>query len=106
MKNKSKKNSGDALVLILIIIAVFSIVMPPIISWAITTNNLIKQTVTREQALQIAEAGIDYYQWHLAHFPTDYKDGTNTNGPYVHNYIDTDTQNILGQYSLSNHPAH
>jgi hypothetical protein len=100
MQKQNKKNNGDVLMLLLIIITVFSIVMPPIISWAITTNNLIKETVTKEQALQIAEAGINYYEWHLAHFPTDYRDGTNTNGPYVHNYTDTDTQNVLGQYSL------
>jgi len=100
MLRQKKKNSGDVLILLIIIISVFTTVMPPIISWAITTDKLIKETVTREQALQIAEAGINYYQWHLAHFPTDYKDGTNTSGPYVHNYTDTDTQNILGQYSL------
>jgi type II secretory pathway pseudopilin PulG len=101
-KNEKKlfKQSGDALLLLLIIISIFSVIMPPIISWTITTDKLVRETVTREQALQIAEAGINYYQWHLAHFPTDYKDGTNASGPYVHNYIDTDTQNVLGQYSL------
>ncbi len=100
MLKQKKINRGDVLVLLIIIISVFSVVMPPIISWVITTDNLIKQTINKEQALQIAEAGINYYQWHLAHFPADYKDGTNTNGPYVHNYTDTDTQKILGQYSL------
>jgi len=95
-----KKNKGDILLLLLVIIGIFSAVMPPIISWAITTDRMIKQSTTEEQALQIAEAGVNYYQWHLAHFPTDYKDGTNTSGPYVHNYTDLDTQNILGQYSL------
>ena len=104
-RNKKNKGlptgqAGDTLVLMLVIIAIFLVVMPPIISWTVTTDKLIRETVVKEQALQIAEAGINYYQWHLAHFPTDYKDGTNTNGPYVHNYIDTDTQNILGQYSL------
>ena len=101
MFRQNKKNKGDVLVLLLIIISVFSIVMPPIISWAITTDKLIRENVSKEQALQIAEAGINYYQWHLAHFPNDYKDGTNTNGPYIHNYVDLDTENILGTYSLT-----
>ena len=100
MFQQNKKNGGDVLLLLLIIIVVFSIVMPPIISWAVTTDKLVRENVSKEQALQIAEAGINYYQWHLAHFPTDYQDGTNTNGPYVHNYTDTDTQTVLGQYSL------
>ena len=97
---KNRKNKGDALLLLLIIISIFSVVMPPIISWVVTTDKLTQETVAKEQALQIAEAGINYYQWHLAHFPADYRDGTNTNGPYVHNYVDTDTENVLGQYSL------
>jgi hypothetical protein len=99
-QKQKKKKAGDVLVLLLVIIAIFSVVMPPIISWAINMDTLIKQTIAKEQALQIAEAGINYYQWHLAHFPTDFKDGTNVNGPYVHNYVDTDTEDILGQYSL------
>jgi type II secretory pathway pseudopilin PulG len=100
-KNKSlPAQAGDALLLLLIIISIFAVIMPPIISWTVTTDKLIRQTTSKEQALQIAEAGINYYQWHLAHYPNDYKDGTNTNGPYVHNYTDTDAQKILGQYSL------
>jgi hypothetical protein len=98
---KYKKNKGDVLLLLLIVIFVFSLTMSPIISWTVTTGRLIGASVDREEALQIAEAGINYYQWHLAHFPTDYKDGTNTNGPYVHNYVDLDTQNVIGQYSLT-----
>ncbi|HSY30259.1 MAG TPA: hypothetical protein VK832_22280, partial [Burkholderiaceae bacterium] len=43
----------------------------------------------------------DYYQWHLAHFPTDYQDGTGGPGPYVHSYVDFDTQTTIGQYSLT-----
>jgi type II secretory pathway pseudopilin PulG len=95
------KNKGDTLLLLIIVVAIFSAVMIPIINWSVTTGVLIRNSTDREQALQIAEAGINYYQWHLAHYPTDYKDGTNTNGPYVHNYTDSDTQKVIGQYSLS-----
>jgi hypothetical protein len=58
-------------------------------------------TIDREKSLQIAEAGVNYYQWHLAHYPNDYQDGTGTTGPYVHNYADFDTQQPMGQFSLS-----
>lgn len=93
--------AGDTLMLLIIAISVFGLVMPPIISWIITTDKLVRQATNKEQALQIAEAGINYYQWHLAHYPSDYQDGTNTAGPYVHNFIDTNTQNTIGQYSLT-----
>jgi hypothetical protein len=99
LKN-TKYNKGEVLTLLLVVIFVFSITMTPIITWTVTISKVIRSSMNKEQALQIAEAGINYYQWHLAHYPTDFKDGTNNNGPYVHNYVDFDNQTILGQYSL------
>lgn len=57
-----------------------------------------------EHALQVAEAGINYYLWHLAHDATDYKDGNTTPasppyGPYVHDYKDA-TGKKIGTYTL------
>ena len=83
IKNKKHNNKGGVLLLLLIVIFVFSLVTPPIISWTVLTSKVIRTTGDKEQALQIAEAGINYYQWHLAHYPNDYKDGTNENGPYI-----------------------
>lgn len=57
------------------------------------------QAVNREKALHIAEAGIDYYRWHLAHAPTDFQNGTGGPGPYVHDFRNKDG-NIIGQFSL------
>lgn len=101
MKIKNiKLNRGDVLVVMLFVVFIFSVTMFPIINWAVIESKTIRSGVAREQALQIAEAGINYYQWHLAHFPSDYKDGTGASGPYVHDYADLDNQNIIGQYSL------
>lgn len=55
-------------------------------------------------ALQIAEAGANYYRWHLAHATDDYADGTgqagcNPCGPYTHDYTDP-SGSVLGQFSL------
>jgi len=98
---KIKNNQGDVIVLLLIVTFIFTLTMSPIISWTATTFKLIRTSVIKEQALQIAEAGINYYQWHLAHYPNDFKDGTNANGPYIHDYVDSDTQDLLGRYSLT-----
>ncbi|MCX6718585.1 MAG: hypothetical protein NTY81_03240 [Candidatus Staskawiczbacteria bacterium] len=84
----------------IIIIAIFIMVMFPVIMVFTGKLQLLKLTIEKEEALQIAEAGINYYQWHLAHFPNDYKDGTGSSGPYVHNYTDYDTQQNIGQFSL------
>lgn len=53
----------------------------------------------RDMAFQVAEAGISYYRWHLAHNPGDYQDGTGAPGPYVHEYKDKDGD-LVGYYSL------
>ncbi len=52
-----------------------------------------------EVALNIAEAGVNYYRWHLAHDPLDFTDGTGQTGPYVHEYFDPQGKSI-GYYSL------
>ena len=56
------------------------------------------------EALNVAEAGINYYLWHMSHNSADYKDGGSTPstapyGPYIHNYYDSDG-NSLGTYTL------
>jgi Tfp pilus assembly protein PilX len=57
--------------------------------------------IGRQQALHIAEAGVNYYLWHMAHNAGDYKDGNTTPatpdanlgyGPYAHDYVDANTQ--------------
>lgn len=57
------------------------------------------------QALDIADAGINYYLWHLSHNSSDYTDGNVQSGigpygPYAHDYYDTNGTKI-GQYSLT-----
>ncbi len=98
---KIKLNRGEIILLLLIVVFVFSLTTFPIINWMVTTSKVIRAGESKEQALQISEAGINYYQWHLAHYPTDYQDGTGAAGPYVHDYIDLDTQTVIGQYSLT-----
>jgi hypothetical protein len=89
------------------------IVAALIIAGAVTQvifNNffIVGNNVQRQQAFNIAEAGINYYLWHLSHNPNDYKDGQSTPttpdatlgyGPYVHNYIDDNAIN-KGTFTL------
>ncbi|WKZ29485.1 MAG: hypothetical protein QY323_02010 [Patescibacteria group bacterium] len=53
----------------------------------------------RQLAVQVAEAGIEYYRWHLAHAPLDFQDGTGTAGPYVHEYKDASGE-VIGHFAL------
>lgn len=47
----------------------------------------------------IAEAGAEYYRWHLAHAQQDYQDGTGTSGPYTHDYYNA-AGDVMGQFVL------
>ena len=99
MKNQ-KKQHGAILIYLIIIIAVFVMIMLPVVADFAGKIQILRSSISREQAFQIAEAGVNYYQWHLAHFSDDYQDGTGQAGPYIHDYIDFDTQQKIGQFSL------
>lgn len=95
-----QKQLGVILVYEILITFIFSVVMVAILATANLQIRALRSSINREQALQIAEAGVNYYQWHLSHFPTDYQDGTSGPGPYIHDYVDRDTQLVLGRFSL------
>lgn len=61
--------------------------------------NYSNRQVGSEIALNIAEAGVNYYRWHLAHDPDDFTDSTGIPGPYEHEYKDPQGK-ALGKYSL------
>ena len=100
-KQKAMRCGGVIIIYEIVIIFIFSLVMTGMISYSIYQLKLISSISRREQAFQIAEAGSNYYQWHLAHFSNDYKDGTNNAGPYIHDFVDKDTQQIIGRFSLT-----
>jgi hypothetical protein len=92
---------GDVIILVLLLVAIVSLILLPFFNVLAKELDVAKTRIDREEALQIAEAGVDYYQWHLAHFPTDYQDGTGQAGPYTHAYTDYDTQQVIGDFQLT-----
>lgn len=97
-----KIKKGFILVNVLVFGVIAIIVTTAMVNWGGTMLKDTKQLTAREQAFQIAEAGIDYYRWHLAHSPSDYKDGTatTTNGPFIHDFKDKDG-NLIGHFELT-----
>jgi hypothetical protein len=98
-KNRRFASSGQIIIPALVFGCIAIIVVAALLSWASLNLKLTRQAVRKEQALQIAEAGNDYYRWHLAHAKTDYQDGTGVAGPYVHEFADKNGD-VLGQFSL------
>jgi hypothetical protein len=79
---------GYLMLLAIVFGAVFLTVLGALSSYVLTENRSQSSTTGRSKALAIAEAGLEYYRWHLAHFPTDLKNGTGGSGPYVMPYYD------------------
>lgn len=100
MSMNSTRQEGSILVYSIVIIFIFSLVMLSALSYAQVQLKTIRGSVNKELAFAIAEAGVNYYEWRLAHFPNDYQDGTGAPGPYVHDFIDDETGEVIGRYSL------
>lgn len=94
------KNKGAMLIQALVFGTIAIYFISSIAGWAASNIRASKHEFNRELALQISEAGIDYYRWHLAHSPTDFQDGTGQPGPYAHDFTDKDG-NIIGQFTLN-----
>lgn len=99
MKNNYYKE-GYLLIQTLVFAAIAVVVIAGLMSYAAGAVKLSRQAINSTQAFEIAEAGIEYYRWHLAHAPTDYTDGTGIPGPYVKNFYDKNGI-LLGVYSLT-----
>lgn len=94
-------------------IIAFSIMATAIVEITFNNFTIVGNIVKSQQAFNIAEAGLNYYMWHLNHNPTDYKDGGTTPatpdpslgyGPYTHTYIDGNGAST-GTYTLWIKPA-
>lgn len=103
LNQQPNQEQGAALMFIVVFTAIFVLMMSGLISLITYQKRLSDSRVAKIQALHIAEAGINYYRWHLAHDPDDYQDGTATSGPYVHEYNDP-TTGLIGTYSLEIDP--
>ncbi|MBI2037321.1 MAG: hypothetical protein HYT15_00090 [Candidatus Magasanikbacteria bacterium] len=95
-------NRGNILLVVMIFGTIsLTVIVLGLTGYAVSENSASNKKHNSEMALQIADAGVNYYRWHLAHNKTDYYDGnsTSTPGPYVHDYLDKDGT-VIGQYSL------
>jgi Tfp pilus assembly protein PilX len=103
-------NESDGFILPTVLsFIIVAIILSAAVMEVIDTNfSAVNNNVQRQQAFNIAEAGINYYLWHLSHNSTDFKDGQSTPttpdpnlgyGPYIHHYIDANATDE-GTYTL------
>jgi len=85
-----RARSGQLSVIILLFATVTVILVSGFTLLAASFLQLSSRAWNKSQAFAIAESGIEYYRWHLAHAPADYEDGTGHAGPYTHTYYNKD----------------
>lgn len=103
-----KKQKGSILIFTVVFTTIFTVILSGLISLVLLQQRVVDRQIASEKALNIAEAGINYYHWHLAHAINDYADGTgaincNPCGPYQHDYSDPWNSDI-GKYELKIYP--
>ncbi len=96
--NKTTQN-GTITPALLIVASAFIIVIYAMVFILALQFDFSHRQIASDKALQIAEAGLNYYNWHLSKDPDDYQDGTGQPGPYKHDYLDPQGGKV-GEYSL------
>ncbi|MDB5265032.1 MAG: hypothetical protein JWN64_603 [Parcubacteria group bacterium] len=76
------------MLLALVFGAIFLLVLGALSSFVLSENKLQSSATAKSRGLAIAEAGLEYYRWFLAHNPNDVQNGTGVAGPYVIPYND------------------
>ncbi|MGB0757124.1 MAG: hypothetical protein ACPGO5_01585 [Patescibacteria group bacterium] len=102
-KHIHTNQDGTLLIIVVVMTGIFVFMLSGYLSLMTYQQRLTNAKIAGIQSLHIAEAGVNYYRWHLAHDPDDYTDGTGGPGPYVHDYYDP-TTGLIGQYSLEIDP--
>lgn len=68
--------------------AIFLTVFGGLTMYVLTENRLQSQAGESAEAFALAEAGLEYYRWFLAHYPDDMQNGTGLPGPYTISFDD------------------
>ena len=92
-KAQSKNQAGYLLILVLVFGSIFLVIVSSFIGWVVTQNQLVNFRHEQQRATEIAEAGLNFYRWYLAHYPDDLTTSTTSV------YVDPE-DGAIGEYSL------
>ena len=92
--------AGVTTLLVLAFMGIFLIILGTVTSYALEQSRYGRALLGREQSLAIAESGLEYYKWFLAHNPGDLTNGTGQPGPYTYTVNDPEG-GVMGNASIS-----
>jgi hypothetical protein len=96
-----RPQAGITTLMVLVFMSVFLLILSALTGFAFEEAKYSNATLDREQALDSAEAGLEYYRWFLAHFPGNTTNGTGTAGPYSYTVTDPETGKTSGNASIT-----
>jgi hypothetical protein len=97
--SKREITRGYLLVMAMVYGSIFFVILSSFLGYIVTQSRVAEYKYLKEQSLEIAEAGLNYYRWFLAHNPGDATNGTGAPGPYVHDFYDPEGAK-MGEFSL------
>lgn len=86
--NRHLFSNGSISIFVLIFASTLSIVLGGLVMLGAVSYSTTSRQEAYERSLTVAQAGIEYYRWHLAHDPQDFTDGTGHAGSYTHQLSD------------------
>lgn len=88
---------GITTVIVVAFMGVFALIMAALTGFALQESKYGRGIQTREQALSIAEAGIDYYKWYLGHNQSIMAGSANPASPYTYSVQDPESGGEVGR---------
>ena len=87
---------GMTILLVVGFMGVFSLILGTVTSYVFQQSKYGRALYAREQALAIAESGLEYYKWFLAHNPSILVGGVGLVSPYTFNLNDPESAQVGG----------
>ena len=102
LQNNNKFLNGYLVIQVLIFGAIGILILSGLLIFMDENIKSTNRDLMRVKALAVAEAGYEYYRFHLSKAPSDYYDGNGatSTGPYIHELKDK-SGNLLGNFSLN-----
>jgi hypothetical protein len=94
------RSAGSITLLVLVFGGIFFAVLAALSGYVLAENRAQDQARQKAASFAIAEAGLEYYRWFLAHYPGSTDDGQSGAGPYTIPYADPEG-GAAGTYTLS-----
>ncbi len=100
MRITQQSSRGVTIMLVIAFMGIFTMVLGSITSYTFTQAKYGRALYAREKAIQIAESGVEYYRWFLAHTPSVMASGNGFESPVT--YVIEDPENDrLGEATVS-----